>query len=564
MPHDGHDNPTTPPINIALQHHAQGRLQEAENIYRQILQNAPDQPVALHYLGVIFHQRGDHDTAVDLIAKALAVKPDFAEAHCNLALALQQLGRGEEAVASYGRAILIEPNFAAAHCNLGVALHALERQEEAVESYNRALALKPDYAEALSNRGNVLTDLGRLEDALDSLQRALDLNPNYAKALNNLGNVLRLQGHLEKAAESYAKALTLSPNAAKTHCNLGAVQYQLGQLDEAVASFHRALSLEPGHAETHINLGYYQLLTGDFQNGWENYGWRWHVKDFALQHRRYQEPMWDGSSMEGKKIYIYPEQGLGDCIQFVRYLKLVEERGGRVIFESPAKLEALFQDIEYVESVVTAGHSAPPFDCHASLLDLPGLLNTTLETIPSSGSYLRAPTSLTEKWRNRLGPHEGFRVGIVWAGNPKHNNDLSRSIPFEHLRPLLEMEEVEFYSLQVGERRNDIGAQEFDKKLNDLSNDLTDFANTAGVIEQLDLVISVDTSVAHLAGALGRPVWTLLPLIPDWRWLLDRADSPWYSSMQLFRQERFGAWNGVVENVCQALAQKLSTRKVSK
>ena len=475
-----------------MQHYTAGRLPEANSIYQQILRLDPNQPVALLLLGLIAHQAGKHDTAVDLIMKALAIKPDYAEAHNNLGIVFKELGKLDVAAASYHKALAIKPDYAEAHNNLGNALHDLGKLGEAAASYHKALAIKPDYAKAHSNLGNALHDLGKL--------------------------------------------------------------------DEAAASYHKALAIKPDYAEAHNNFGHFQLLTGNFQDGWENYSWRWKKKDTALCPRDYKEPFWDGSGLEGKTIFIYPEQGLGDTIHFVRYMTLVAAQGGRVVLEVPAKLETLFRDIDGVESFVVAGNLPPPFDCHAPLLDLPGLLNTTLETIPSQESYLTVASELVEKWADRLGPWEHFRIGIVWAGNPILKTDRDRSMDPSHFLPLTEIPRVSVYSLQFG--KDGEADKVFGARVTDIGPDLTPFTEAAAAIMNLDLVVTVDTSLAHLAGALGCPVWTLLPFIPDWRWMLDRDDSPWYPTMRLFRQEKRGEWEGVIERVCRALTDRIERAQV--
>ena len=615
-------------LDLALQHYTAGRLPEANSIYQQILRIDPNQPVALHLLGLIAHQVGKHDTAVDLILKALAIKPDYAEAHNNLGIVFKELGKLDEAAASYHKALAIKPDYAKAHSNLGNALHDLGKLDEAVASYHKALAIKPDYAdthynlglalselgkleeavasyhkalaikpdfaevhinlcdifqglgkleeavasgykalaikpdyaEAHNNLGNALQDLGKLDEAVASYHKALAIKPDYTKAHYNLGNAYQELGRLNEAVASYHKALAIKPDCAEAHSNLGNALHDLGKLDEAAASYHKALAIKPDYAEAHNNFGHFQLLTGDFQDGWENYSWRWKKKDTALCPRDYKEPFWDGSGLEGKTIFIYPEQGLGDTIHFVRYMTLVAAQGGRVVLEVPAKLETLFRDIDGVESFVVAGNLPPPFDCHAPLLDLPGLLNTTLETIPSQESYLTVASELVEKWADRLGPWEHFRIGIVWAGNPILKTDRDRSMDPSHFLPLTEIPRVSVYSLQFG--KDGEADKVFGARVTDIGPDLTPFTEAAAAIMNLDLVVTVDTSLAHLAGALGCPVWTLLPFIPDWRWMLDRDDSPWYPTMRLFRQEKRGEWEGVIERVCRALTDRIERAQV--
>ena len=512
-------------IQKGIQVHQAGQLPEAEAIYRQILDIEPDHADANHLLGVIADQVGRHEIAVQLISKAIKKNPIDAAYHCNLGNALHELGRLDEAVASYRKALGINPDYAEAHSNLGNTLHEQGRLDEAVASYRKTLAIKPDLAGAHSNLGNAFTDLGRLDDAV----------------------------------ASYHKALALAPNFPEAHSNLGTALKELGRFEDAAASYHQALAIEPDFPEAHEYLGRLRLMMGSFQDGWEDYAWRWRVKDSPLHPRDYEKPFWGGSDLEGQTIFIYPEQGLGDVVQFVRYLPLVAARGGRVVFEVPPHLARLFQGIDGADTLLRGGEPLPPFDSHAPLLDLPRLLNTLLETIPSMTFYLKAAPELEEAWANRLGPWEEFRVGIAWAGNPNHKNDRNRSMEPSLLQPLTEIPGVSVYSLQVG--RNGEAVRLFCDNITDLAPFLTDFAETAAVMSNLDLVVSVDTSVVHIAGALGRPVWTLLPFIPDWRWLLERDDSPWYPTMRLFRQEKRGDWKGVIERVSQALTDQLENTR---
>ncbi len=512
-------------IQKGIQVHQAGQLPEAEAIYRQVLSVEPDHADANHLLGVIVDEVGRHEIAVQLISKAIKKNPIDAAYYCNLGNALHEQGRLDEAVASYRKALAIKPDYAEAHSNLGNALHEQGRLDDAVASCRKALGIKPDLAGAHSNLGNAFTDLGRLDDAV----------------------------------ASYHKALALKPDFPEVHSNLGTALKELGRFEDAAASYHKALAIEPDFPEAHENLGRLRLMMGSFQDGWEDYAWRWRVKGSPLQPRDYEKPFWDGSDLEGQTIFIYPEQGLGDVVQFVRYLPLVTARGGRVIFEVPPHLARLFQGIDGADTLLRYGEPPPLFDFHAPLLDLPRLLNTSLETIPSHDFYLKAAPELEEAWASHLGPWEEFRVGIAWTGNPNHKNDRNRSMEPSLLQPLTEIPGVSVYSLQVW--RNGEAVRFFSDNITDLAPFLTDFAETAAVMSNLDLVVSVDTSVVHVAGALGRPVWIVLPFIPDWRWLLERDDSPWYPTMRLFRQEKRGDWKGVIERVSQALTDQLENTR---
>ena len=376
-----------------MKHHSSGRLPEAEKIYQQILQADPGHPIALHLLGVIAHQRGKNDVAVDLISKALTIMPEYAEAHNNLGNALKKLGKLDEAIVSYHKALAIAPEYAGAHNNLGNVLQDQGKLDEAIASFRTALTIKPDFADAHYNLGTALRDLGKLDEAVASYHQALAIKPDFAEAHNNLGNALK----------------------------------ELGELDEAVANYHKALAIKPDSSLAHSNLGIPQLLMGDFQDGWENYAWRWRVKDFRLRPRDYKEPFWDGSALEGKTIFIYPEQGYGDTIQFARYLPLVAVLGARVVFEVPETLYRLFKGSKFAGNLVGTKETPPPFDCHIPLLDVPRLLNTTLETIPSCDSFLKALPELQKEWADRICPSENIRLGIVWATPSKRTTTTALS-----------------------------------------------------------------------------------------------------------------------------------------
>lgn len=470
---------------------------------------------------VSHHKAGRLDQAKQLYSAMLSQDPKHVVALHYLGVIAYQQGDVRQATALIGKAIALRPDYDEAHNNQGLALHALAKLDEAVTSYQMALAIKPDFVNAHNNLGLALHTLGKLDEAVASYHKALAIKPDFVEAQNNLGLALQ----------------------------------DLGKLDEAVASYHKTLAIKPDFAEAHVNLGQLLLLTGDF-DGWESYSWRWRWKGSGLRPRDYKEPLWDGSALEGKTIFIYPEQGVGDTIQFARYLPLVEELGARVIFEVPETLYRLFKGSKVTEHLVGTRETLPPFDCHTPLLDVPRLMNTTLETIPSCDSFLRTSPELQEAWAERICPSKNIRLGVVWAGSPKHKNDHNRSIEGALFRPLTEVPGVSVYSLQVG--RDGESALLFGDKATDIAPFLTDFADTAAAMSNLDLIVSADTSVAHLAGALGKSVWTLLPFIPDWRWLLDRDDSPWYPTMRLFRQSTIGDWTMVLEKIGRALHDQSS------
>ena len=507
-------------LQSALRHHQKGELQKAEAVYRQILRADKGNADALHLLGVIAYQSGRNTEAIELIGKAICVNQNV-------------------------------PIF---HNNLGLAFHGQGKLEEAMACYSRALSLNPVFPEAYNNLGNVFQGQGKSEEAIACFNRALSLNPGYPEAHNNLGNMFKEQGKSEEAIACYSRALSLNPGYPESHNNLGAVFKEQGKLEEARACFNRAMSLKPDYPEARFNSGLLSLLQGDFEEGWRSYEYRRSFSD--IKHLKCVQPQWHGGDAGDKTILIWAEQGFGDMVQFIRYVSLVSERCGKVIVECQKELVSIIRRINLIDKVVERGDQIPDFDFHCPVMTLPLLLKTDIETIPAAIPYINIDPEKISDWRRRIGvDNGGFKVGLCWAGNPRHKYDRSRSLSLEKLSPLSELEGVVFYSLQKGKAVGQMKEAQDIMGLVDYTDHLNDFSDTAALIENLDLVISVDTAVVHLAGAMGKRVWTLLPYIPDWRWLLYRSDSPWYPSMRLFRQPEYGDWDSVIKLVRDELAQ---------
>ncbi len=456
-------------------------------------------------------------------------------------------------MSSYDRALALRPDYAEALSNRGVTLKELKRFEEALASYDRALTVRPDYAEALSNRGATLHELTRFEEALASYDRALTLRPNYAEALSNRGIALKELKRFEEALASYDRALTLRPDYAEALSNRGWTLHELKRFEEALASYDRALALRPDYADAHYNEALCRLLMGDFNRGWEKSEWRWETRAAGNQKRNFAQPQWLGSDeIIGKTILLHAEQGLGDTIQFCRYVPLVAERAARVILEVQKPLHELMSTLPGTAQIVSRGDPLPDFDIHCPLLSLPLAFGTRLETVPSQTPYLRASSHAVMNWNARLGPKSRPRIGLAWSGRLMHKNDRNRSIGLSALLPLLDFDAT-YVSLQQDVRASDMAVLHERSGLLHFGDELKTFSDTAALMSNLDLIISVDTSVAHLAGALAKPVWILLPFIPDWRWLLDRDDSPWYPTARLFRQDDTREWDNVIARVHAAL-----------
>jgi tetratricopeptide (TPR) repeat protein len=643
---------------IAL--HGQGRLGEAEAIYRNLLNLDPEHCDALHLLGVIALQTGHPQEASELMREALGVNPALVEAHSNLGLALQALGRLEEALDCFSQALRLKPDYAEAFYNQGLVLHQLNRPQEALASYAQALAINPAYAEAFNNQGLALNDLNQIEAALGCFAQAIRLNPQYidahcnhalalqllkrplqalasyddllrlhpeyAEALNNKGNILQQLRRWEEAAACYDRALQIkpgftharnnrgaallalhrpeealadfnqaveaAPDYADAHNNQGLALTELGRSQEALESFSRALQLRPDYAEVfnnranalqrlqrssealedygmalrimpnysdaHWNRCLCLLGMGDFERGLEEYEWRRQTHNLNPSQRVFTQPLWLGQvSLTGKTLLLHAEQGLGDTLQFCRYAKLLAEQGATVVMEVQAPLKALLAKIDGVAQVIAQGEVLPPFDYQCPLLSLPLAFGTRLQTIPAPPAYLQADPVRSGVWRERLSAFKRPRIGLVWSGNPEHPHDRHRSIPLAVLAGLASSG-ASFFSVQKDVRPSDRPVLEAHPHIIDYSAEFHDFVETAAFIDNLDGVIAVDTAVAHLAGALGKPVWVLVAYSADWRWLQGRADSPWYASVKLFRQPAPGDWESVISHVRAELEQQQS------
>ena len=609
-------------LDQACTWHRQGRLQEAQEMYRQVLSADPGNFEALDGMGVLCGQLGRFDEALQYITQArdlkpndfavhynrgtalnglkryeealasydqaITLKPDFADAYNNRGNTLKNLGRYEEALASYDKAIVLRPDYAAAynhravtleilgryaeamtncdkalsfipnyteaHINRGYILSRLQRYDEAIACYDRALKLNPDSAEAHNNKGNALRDLRRYQEALASYDLAIALKPDYAEAYNNRGLVLLDLGCYQDALTSCDRAIALKPDFAEAYNVRGAVLHGLNRYQDALASYDRAIALKHDFADALYNKSLIKLLLGDYQEGWSLYEWRWKAvkKDHV---RNFKQALWLGDqSVAGKTILLHAEQGFGDVILSVRYVPMVEALGGKVILEVPIALAPLMATLTGAAAIVVRGDALPDFDLHCPLMSLPLAFKTTVASIPAQVPYLGADAQRRSKWHTRLGTKVRPRVGLVWSGNIDYKNDHNRSIALRNLENLLSLE-IEYHSLQKEVRPGDKSALVEFKGIHSHERELHDFVDTAALIAELDLVITIDTSVAHLAGALGIPVWILLPHTPDYRWMLDRSDSPWYPSARLIRQQVPGDWTGVLAQVHSELNQ---------
>ena len=476
---------------------------------------------------------------------ALALKPDHPKAHNNRGNALQELRRPAEALAAYDRAIAVAPDYAEAHSNRGNTLRELERPDDALAAYDRAIAIIPDYAQAHSNRGNVLRDIGRLDNALIAYETAAAIAPDYVESHANKGHVLHDVGRLHDALASYDVAIAIAPDYVEAHANRGHVLHDLGQLDDALASYDAVIARWPDNGPAHTGRGLIRLLKGEFAQGWQDYEWR--VERSPLLRGHHDTPLWTGGAFMGDQtLLVYGEQGLGDTIQFCRYLPLLSSRGAKVLFAPQRSLTSLMRPLQRYCSIVDTEAADLPGDMLCPLLSLPFVLNTTLDTIPAAVPYLSAVPERVARWAAELG-REGFKVGICWQGSTG-KADVGRSFPLAALNRIAAVPGVRLINVHKGAGLPQLDGLPAGMRVQrldmdpDPSSEGHEFLDTAAVISLCDLVITVDTAVAHLAGALGARTWVALRKIPDWRWLLDRADSPWYPTLRLFRQTERGDW----------------------
>ena len=537
-----------------------GKVNDAVASFAKALERNPGCAEAHSNLGAAQHILGNLDKAATSCRRALAINPCLAEGHNNLGNIQRGLGQHDAAVASFLRALKSNPEYAGAHNNLAVIHRDLGRVEEAVAGCKRALAINPVHVEAHSNLGTALRDLRLFDRAAISCRRALDIDPCFAEAHNTLGSVLADLGQLCDALASFRKALQLHPGLAEPYKNLAVTQRDLACLEQAAASCQRALAIDPPYAEARTYLGLILLLMGNLAEGFEHYESRFDPK---WQKRSSSPPevvfpMWQGESLVGKSLLVWPEQGLGDQLQFCRYLSILRQRGARrITLVCSAPLRSLFQGFAGADEILTTTEAAaiPTRDYWTFLLSIPRHCNTKLGSIPAVVPYLFADTRLQQHIAAQCADIEEFRLGVCWQGGRAYSHDAERSPGLAPLRPLFDLAKVRFFALQPDSRDNFLslaGPAGFD--LGHEIDSLTQpFAETAALIMNLDLVITCDTSIGHLAGALGKPVWVILPFVPDWRWMMDREDSPWYPNTRLFRQTVRGDWADVFERVARRL-----------
>jgi len=528
----------------------------AKNLFQQLLSLQPQNIEALFYLAVIHQSESEDEKARDYYNQVLKLESEMPEALHNLGMLEYAQGNISLAIDCYRQAVELRPDFTAAICSLGIALLNLDKNNDAIARFQSVLDTEPDNLHALIGLGTALRRTGKLDEAEEVLGKACKLPAGSSQACNNMGNLLKYRGKLHEALGYYQQALSIKPDDPEVLSNQGNTLQALGEVQAAVVHYRQAIMHAPEFAEAHWNLSIASLLTGEYTGGWQEY--EWGFKSGQRQIDKPGIPHWTGEELPGQCIRVIAEQGIGDTLQFVRFLPQVRARCGRVILHCQSGLEHLLADIAGVDAVVASHDQGGEAAAYVPLMSLPGILGTQVETIPVDIPYIKADKSRELAWQSKLSAINAYKVGIVWAGNPEHENDRNRSCRLEHFLALQSIEGVQLYSLQRGPGREQLRTAGGEAII-DLADELSDWGETAAVIANLDLVITVDTSVAHLAGALGQRTWTLLPFAPDWRWLLERDDSPWYPQMTLFRQRCAGEWQELFGRVRRQLQSSLLT-----
>jgi len=545
----------------ALALHRHGRLREAEKLYARVLKAAPEHFDALHLLGLTKAQSGQMGEAYRLMSAALKLNPQAADAWLNIANVLHALKRDADALDCLDKALALRPGDMNALESRGNALFALGRSQEAIVCFEAVLARDPRHADALLNRGIARASLARAGDALADFDAALAMVPNHPGALYNRGTALLDLGRYEEALAAFDRVLSLAPTHARAWNNRGRALQALNRHSEAIASFDKAIASQKDDAAAHFNRALSLLTIGDLARGFAEYEWRWKRPGMRDTRRGYGKPHWLGEyPIARKTILLHAEQGLGDTIQFARYVPLVARGGTRVILEVPPELKTLLSTLEGAALCCARGETLPAYDIHCPLGSLPLALKTEPATIPANIPYLRADEACIAKWRPRIAALPGKRIALAWAGNVAHPNDRNRSIDFKLLEPLLSLDGVSFVSIQRDLREDDAKILAQHANVTHVGGELSDMNDTAAIAALADLTLSVDTAVAHLAGAIGRPIWVMLAFAPDWRWTTVGESSPWYPRARLFRQPTLGDWPSVVAVLRAELARFIAVR----
>lgn len=587
-------------INLGSALQSQQKYDEAVAQHRKAIELRPDFPDAYTNLGNALQSMGKHAESAEAHRKALELKPDFAEGHNNLGAALHSLGKIDEAIEHFNRAVQLRPNYPEALSNLGYSFHAKGMFDEAIkhcrrsidlqpnnpDAYNnmgnslqekgeftkaracfqKSLEQRPDHADAMNNLANCLHEMGNTEEAVIWYRKAIELRPVFAKAYGNLGNAMRALGKVDESIEICRKAVEMQPTLEEAHVNLGTALHMAGRFAEGVESCRRAIEIRPEFPEAHKDLSLMLLGLGEFETGWREYEWRLKLPRYFNAPGNFPRPMWDGSDPAGRTILVHAEQGLGDSIHFSRFLPILASKGAKIIFECQAELARLMRQTPMLKEMRIVSRPGAgvarelEYDVHAPLLSLPLLLGILKpsDMLPQP-PYMFPDQTLLQQWRERVGKREGLRIGLAWAGSKTNKSDRHRSLTLSMLGPLAR-EGVDFFNLQLGPPGEQANNPPPGMKLINHAAAIGDFADTAALVSELDLVISVDTAVVHLTAAMDRPVWVMVHFAPDFRWLLKGDTTPWYPSMRLFRQTKTGNWSDVIERIAEELGGWLKSQ----
>jgi tetratricopeptide (TPR) repeat protein len=579
-------------VNLGSALMKMGKFQQAVESLQSAVKIGPQNFKLLDSLGSALSQAGHQEEAVEVLKKAIALRPDFAPTHLTLGNAQMKLGHVTEAIAEYRTALATRPEYPEAMRNLSGLLSQGGSVDEAIDLARRSISLQPESSHAWCNLGSALHRQNRYDEAADALSRAIALDPRFPQAYSELGEVLLKMKSPAKAIDAFNQSLAISPNASLHYriaiallqerkpeeaiaaClkaeslgfadqnlfnTLGTIHHQLGQINKAIEYFQKAIAIQPDFPLAQWNLGLLHLLKGEFPQGWQGYESRWKANNILLPARYSVERIWDGGDLNGRRILIDCEQGFGDCIQFIRFIPLIAQRGGKPIVTAFPELRRLLRTVPCLDEIICPPEEIPAFDLQSPLASLPGLFETTLQNIPANIPYIFADPVLAERWKPRI-PQDGrVKIGLVWSSKPESKDHATHSPGIAQFAPLGAVPGTWFCSLQKGPAAAETVSPPEGLQITDWTAELQDFADTASLIANLDLIICCDSAVAHLAAAMGKPTWLLLPFVPDWRWLLDRDDSPWYPTMRLFRQPNPGDWQSPIRQVSRELRKLAKT-----
>lgn len=553
-----------------------GKREKAIELYKKALSHQPNNPHAQAKLGAIYYDQNSTDQAIECYRNALSLQHNEAHIYYNLGLCYMKRSEWKDAAEAFKQAVELEPQHQQAHLHLGLVQEKLSQFDIAISAYEKAAELNPDSFEAHHHLGNALRHVERLEEAVEPYRNASRIQPNNIHVLMDLANALNMLNYNEESLELYKKIVEISPNAISALYNFGFTLKKIDRLEEAMKVYEQVLTKKPDYAPVHFSLSSIYLALGNFEKGWPEYEWRW--KTYNEQPKKYNRPLWNGEDLHGKTLLIYAEQGLGDTLQFIRYIKELKKQypTAQFIFETQKPLTQLLKLQPYIDTVIARNEQAPSCDYHIPLMTLPCVLKTDLHTIPADIPYIIPDSNRVTYWKEQLPKDTNFKIGICWQGNARYSTQAlrravaSKSIDLELFKPLAEIAGVSLYVLQRIDGMEQIEQCSFKDKLilfgPEFDTAYGSFMDSAAIIPQLDLIISVDTGVCHLAGALGIPTWVPLPKPADWRWLRNRDDSPWYPSIRLFRQEKIGDWQPVMTRITQAVTecmQNASTKQLS-